>query len=86
MICMSSIEFSYTPDLVPFEIIPDTFYTEKNRRQSAKWLLEGHGRAIHVQNFELRYIDDCGVYYRVFSCFKHCGVVIKHFRRYDLWL
>ena len=30
MICMSSIEFSYKPDLVPFfEIIPDTFYTEK---------------------------------------------------------
>ena len=30
MICMSSIEFSYTPDLVPFfEIIPDTFLHRK---------------------------------------------------------
>ena len=28
---------------------------------------------------EIAYIDDCGVYYRVFSCYKHCGVVIKHF-------
>ena len=27
-----------------------------------KWLLDGHGRAINVQNIELRYIDDCGVY------------------------
>ena len=73
MICMSSIEFSYTPDLVPFfKIIPDTFYTEKKQTpliMATKWLLEGHGRAINVQNFELRYIDDCGVYYRVFSCF-----------------
>ena len=30
MICMSSIEFSYTPDLVPFlEIIHNTFYIPK---------------------------------------------------------
>ena len=27
-----------------------------------KCLLDGHGRAINVQNIELRYIDDCGVY------------------------
>ena len=51
-----------------------------------KWLLDGHGRAINVQNIELRYIDDCGLYHRVFSWFQHCGVVIKHFRRYDWWL
>ena len=25
-----------------------------------KWLLDGHERAINVQNIELRYIDDCG--------------------------
>ena len=84
---MSSIGFSYMPDLVPFlEIIPDTFYIPKKQTpfiMVTKWLLEGHGRAIKVQNFALRYIDDCGVYYRVFSCFQHCGVVIKHFRRYD---
>ena len=32
-----------------------------------KWLLDGYGRVINVQNIELRYIDDCGVYHRVFS-------------------
>ena len=72
---------------MPFlEIIPDTFYIPKKKTpviKVTKWLLEGHGRAINVQNFELRHIDDCGVCYRVFSCFKHCGVVIKHFRCYD---
>ena len=85
---MSSIGFSYTPDLVPFlEIISDTFYIPKKQTPAVimvtKWLLEDHERTVNVQNFELRYIDDCGVYYRVFRCFKHCGYVIKHFRRYD---
>ena len=65
MICMSSIEFSYTPDLVQFfEIIPDTFYTEKKHTpviMATIWLLDDHGRAINVQNFDLRYIDDCGL-------------------------
>ena len=62
---MSSIGFSYTPDLVPFlEIISDTVYIPKKQMpvMGTDRLLEGHGRAINVQNFELRYIDDCGVY------------------------
>ena len=42
--------------------------------------------AINAHNFELRYIDECGVYFRVFTCFQHCGVVIKHFGRYYWWL
>ena len=49
MICMSSIGFSYTPDLVPFlEIISDTFYIAYRKKQTpvilvTTWLLEGHG-------------------------------------------
>ena len=52
MICMSSIGFSYTPDLVPFfEIISDTVYIPKKQMpviMETKWLLEGHRRAINV--------------------------------------
>ena len=65
MICMSSIGFSYTPDLVPFsEIIFDTAYIPKKQMpviMKTKWLLEGHGRTINVHSYELRYIDDCDV-------------------------
>ena len=83
MICMSSIGLFYTLDLVSsLEIISDNVYIPKKQMSvimETKWLLDGHGRALNVQNIELRYIDDCDVYHRVFSSFQHCGVVIKHF-------
>ena len=71
MICMSSTGLLSTLDIVSFiEIISDNVYIPKKQMSviiETKWLLDGHRRAINVQNIELRYIDDCGVYHRVFS-------------------
>ena len=42
------------------EIISDNVYILKQMSviMETKWLLDGHGRAINVQNIELGYIDD----------------------------
>ena len=71
MICMSSIGLLYTLDLVSFLEKISTMCTFRKKQMSVimetKWLLDGHEKAIKVQNIELRYTDDCGVHHRVFS-------------------
>ena len=64
---MSRIELLYTLDSVSFlQIISDNVYIPKKTdvgHHRNKVAAYGHERAINVQNIELRYIDDCGVYH-----------------------